>query len=126
MEHYLLVKDIHVTTAILSFCGFCLRAWWMFTNNKLLQSKIVKITPHINDTLLLGAAIYLSVVSEMYPFVVGWLGLKVLLLVGYIVAGTVALKSGKTQKIGVNAFLVAVACITGIFYLALARPLIFA
>jgi len=126
MEYYLWVKDIHIATAILSLFGFCLRTWWMFTGNKLLQLKLVKIAPHINDTLLLGAAIYLSVASEMYPFVVGWLGLKVVLLVGYILAGTVALKSGKTHKIRVNAFLIAVVCITGIFYLALVRPLIFA
>ncbi|MCF6194470.1 MAG: SirB2 family protein [Kangiellaceae bacterium] len=126
MEYYLLVKDIHITTAILSLFGFSIRAWWMFSSDDLLHSKIVKIAPHINDTVLLSAAIYLSVMSEMYPFAEGWLGAKVLLLIGYIVAGTVALKKGKTRETRIIAFWLALACVGTIFYLALARPLIFA
>jgi len=122
MEHYLLVKDIHITTAILSLFGFCLRAWWMFTNNKLLHSKIVKITPHINDTILLGSAVYLSVVSELYPFVVGWLGVKLMLLLIYVFAGTIALKRGKTKKTRVVALVVAISSIIVIFYLAIFKP----
>jgi len=125
MEYYLMVKDIHITTAILSLFGFCIRAWWMFSSNNLLNSKIVKIAPHINDTALLSAAIYLSVMSEMYPFVEGWLGAKVLLLIGYIVAGTMALKKGKTRETRIVAFWVALACVGTIFYLALFRPVLF-
>ncbi len=124
MEHYILIKQIHITTAILSLLGFCLRAWWMITNNKLLQNKLVKVLPHINDTLLLSAAIYLSVVSEIYPFIVGWLGAKVVLLVVYIVAGTIALKRGETPKVRVWAFIIAVLSIVSIFWLAVFKPML--
>ena len=34
--------------------------------------------PHVNDTLLLLAAIGLSVVQQQYPFVHGWVTAKVL------------------------------------------------
>lgn len=111
-------------TAVLSLLGFMLRGWWMLKENPLLQHKLVKILPHINDTLLLGAAIYLSVVSGMYPFVVGWLGIKVVLLIGYIVAGIFALKRGKTKQARIIAFVIALGCILLIFATAALKPAI--
>ncbi len=124
MEYYFLVKQIHITTAVLSLLGFIVRVWWSFTDNDWLQQKIVKVAPHINDTLLLGAAIYLSAVGRMYPFIVPWLGAKVVLLIGYIGAGAMALKRGKTNQARILAFFVAVACISGIFYLAIFKPIL--
>ncbi len=122
MEHYLLVKNIHIATAILSLVGFCIRGWWMFNENELLQNKLVKIFPHINDTILLSCAVYLSVTSTLYPFVMGWLGAKVILLIGYIFAGTIALKRGKTKQVRVISFLLALSFIGSIFILALFKP----
>jgi len=124
VEYYIVIKHIHVTTAILSLLGFALRGWWMATENQFLQNKLVKIFPHINDTLLLGAAIYLSIMSAIYPFVEGWLGVKVVLLVVYIVAGTIALKKGKTKKIRLTAFAIALSSVSIIFFLAYSRPTI--
>ena len=94
----------------------------MAKENPLLQYKPVKILPHINDTLLLGSAIYLSLMSGLYPFVEGWLGAKVILLVGYIVAGIFALKRGKTKQARLVAFVIALLCISLIFILALLKP----
>ncbi len=94
----------------------------MLSENPLLNHKLVKIFPHINDTLLLGAAITLSIMSGMYPFVQGWLGIKVILLIGYIVAGTVALKRGKTKRSRMIAFVIALLCISLIFTSALLKP----
>lgn len=122
MEHYLIVKNIHIATAILSLVGFCIRGWWMFNENELLQNKFVKIFPHVNDTLLLSCAIYLSVTSGLYPFSAGWLGAKVLFLVGYIYAGTIALKLGKTMRTRMFAFLIALFFIGAIFILAIYKP----
>ena len=122
MEYYALVKHIHVTAAGLSFLGFMLRSYWMLTNNALLKSKPSKVLPHIIDTLLLIAAIYLVVVTQMYPFVVNWVTAKVLLLVVYIVAGTIALKRGKTKRKRVNALLIATASVLAIFAIAAIKP----
>ena len=122
METYLIVKMIHMTTAVLSLLGFLLRGYWMFTENKLLSAKPTKILPHINDTLLLAAAIYLMIASQMYPFVIHWLTAKVILLVVYIVAGVVALKRGKTAKARAVAFTIALVSVLAIFYLASAKP----
>ena len=122
METYLIVKNIHIATAILSLVGFCIRGWWMFNENELLQNKFVKTLPHINDTILLGCGIYLSIISTLYPFVIGWLGVKVLLLIGYVLAGIIALKRGKTKQIRAISFLLALSFIGSIFVLALFKP----
>lgn len=92
------------------------------TENSILQGKIVKILPHINDTLLLISAIYLSFMSGLFPFVEGWLGAKVVLLVGYIIAGMFALKRGKTKQIRLTATFIALINISAIFILALYKP----
>ncbi|HWK50172.1 MAG TPA: SirB2 family protein, partial [Steroidobacter sp.] len=50
---------------------------------------------------LLTAALMLATMLHQYPFVHGWLTVKVLLLVVYIVLGTFALKRGSTKTIRV-------------------------
>jgi len=122
VEYYQLIKHIHVITAVLSLVGFVLRGWWMVKESPLLQHKLVRILPHINDTLLLGSAIFLSLMSGLYPFVEGWLGAKVVLLVGYIVAGIFALKRGKTRQTRQLALVIALICISLIFGLAIYKP----
>ena len=122
MEYYGLVKHIHLTAAGLSFLGFLLRGYWMLTGSGLLRKKPVKVLPHVVDTVLLVAAIYLVVASHQYPFVVNWITAKVLLLVVYIVAGTIALKRGRTKRKRVIAFLISVVSICAIFAIAMAKP----
>ncbi|MBV1908775.1 MAG: SirB2 family protein [Kangiellaceae bacterium] len=123
MEYYPIIIDVHITTAVLSLFGFIIRGWWMASGNVLLEHKLVKIFPHVNDTVLLVSAIYLSITSQLYPFVVSWLGVKVVLLVGYIVAGIFALKKGRTKKTRISAFVIALVCIGAIFFHAITRPI---
>jgi len=125
MEIYLFIKFVHVITAILSVTGFCLRAWWLFNRNKLLQHRLVKVIPHINDTLLLSAAIYLAFLSGINPIEQSWLGAKIILLLGYIVAGSYALKRGKDQQIRISSFVIALLCVLTIFLLAVTKPNLF-
>ena len=122
MEYYTLVKHIHMGAASLSLLGFLLRGFWMFKESPLLQAKSTKILPHIIDTVLLGAAIYLVVLMQAYPFQVNWITAKLLLLVAYIITGTVALKRGKTKSIRIIAWLVSLAIILSIFAIAAIKP----
>ena len=50
------------------------------------------------DTVLLTAAMMLSSILRMYPFVHSWLTAKVVLLVVYVVLGSFALKRGRTAS----------------------------
>jgi len=105
---YLLIKYSHISFALISISLFILRSFWSVTNSKYLQQKWVKITPHINDTLLLGCAFYLMTVSGKYPFEQNWLTAKVFALLAYIGMGTVAIKRGRTPQIRLIAAIIAV------------------
>lgn len=105
--NYLLIKHLHVTAAALSILFFILRAYWSVTENGLLQKKFVKITPHIIDTVLLIAAIMLSMLlgpAAAQP----WVLTKIILLIAYIGIGTIAIKRGRTPKSRAIAAVVAV------------------
>jgi len=93
-----MIKDIHVTTVLISISVFLVRFYWMLIGSRLLTMKPVKIIPHINDTILLVSAIVLAVKMEQYPFIDHWLTAKVVLLLVYIVLGTIALKRGKKKN----------------------------
>lgn len=63
------------------------------TDCKILHHKLVKILPHLVDTLLLISAITLVVMSDMYPWHASWVGAKLLALLAYIIAGTIFMRS---------------------------------
>lgn len=122
MEYYVLVKQLHMASATLSFFGFLLRGYWMLKDCALLRAKLTKILPHVIDSFLLVSAIYLVVFSKMYPFSVNWITAKVVLLVIYIIAGIFALKRGKTKKSRLTAFIIAIMTILAIFATASIKP----
>lgn len=55
--------------------------------------KILKIIPHINDTLLLLSAIVLVYLGGFNPLNQPWLLAKIIALILYIIFGTLAMKS---------------------------------
>ncbi len=122
MNTYIILKHLHVTFAVLSLLGFSLRGFWMLKESPMLQKKPVRILPHVNDSLLLLTAIMLAILTGFYPFVVGWVTLKVLLLVVYIVLGIFALKRGKTKQARTVFFFAALATILAIFAIAGIKP----
>lgn len=124
MEIYPLVKHVHMAAALLSFLGFTLRGIWMVMESDLLQAKLTRILPHIIDTVLLAAAIYLLVLLQINPLVTFWVAAKLLLLVAYIVIGTIALKRGRTKRTRVIALAVSIATIMAIFALAAVKPVL--
>lgn len=88
----------------------------------LLQTKAAKILPHLNDTLLLGTAIALVVMTRQYPLVVGWVTLKILMLILYIVFGTFALKRGRNKALRIKLLMASVVVVPGIFLVAMTKP----
>lgn len=74
------------------------RGVWMWLESPLLDLKFVRISPHVNDTLLLAAAIGLAWMTAQYPFTHDWLTAKLLALLAYIVLGMFALRRGKTRR----------------------------
>ncbi|HEY5683625.1 MAG TPA: SirB2 family protein [Sulfuricaulis sp.] len=118
------LKYLHVTCVILSGAGFFIRGTWMIHESSQLHRIWVRVLPHIIDTTLLVSAMLLMIQIRQYPFVHDWLTAKVLALVAYIVIGAVGLKYGKTKKIRVIAWLVAMILFLYIVLVALTRQVL--
>jgi uncharacterized membrane protein SirB2 len=104
---YSTLKAVHITLALLSISGFCLRGFWMFRSSANLERRIVRIAPHFVDTAFLITGIWLIVILQLKVLQQGWLIAKFVALVLYVVLGTVALRHGKTMRIRTAAFVAA-------------------
>lgn len=119
IEFYPQIKWVHVAAVIASGGLFALRgvgtlsgaAWPMWAPLRYLTYTV--------DTVLLTAALMLATILHQYPFVHGWLTLKVLLLVAYIVLGTFALRRARTRS--TRAWCFAAALLVYLFIVSVAR-----
>ena len=111
---YLMLKYLHVGCVVLSGAGFFVRGLWMLGNSPRLRQPLVRVLPHIVDTVLLASAIAMTIISAQYPFAVTWLTAKLVGLLIYIGCGTMALKRGRTQ--GQRAYFF-VAALLAFFYI---------
>jgi uncharacterized membrane protein SirB2 len=109
MNAYLIAKNLHVGSVILSLGGFAARGALMLIGSRLLDARFVRVAPHVVDTILLASALWLAWIIRQYPFVDGWLTAKVIGLVAYIVLGAIALRRGKTKGVRIAAFVAAAA-----------------
>ncbi|MBI3042571.1 MAG: SirB2 family protein [Betaproteobacteria bacterium] len=122
---YAVLMQVHVACAVLSYAGFFTRGVWMIRDSPLLERRWVRIVPHVNDTILLAAAIALAVMLRQYPLVHGWLTAKVIGLVFYILLGMAALRPGRTKSARVAAWIGAQAAFLYIVAVAYTRnPLV--
>lgn len=94
---YLALKHSHLLFVLLSVVLF----YYRFATHKLMGKplpKLLKILPHIIDTFLLGTAAALCVYLQQYPFVHGWITMKIGFVLGYIVFAFLAMKSPQKSK----------------------------
>ncbi|TAN27685.1 MAG: regulator SirB [Castellaniella sp.] len=106
MEYYLPIKNLHMTAVGLSILFFVIRAYWSITGSALLQHRVVRIVPHIVDSVLLICGVILAMmIGPNQP----WILTKIILLVFYIGVGTIAIKRGRTPTTRLVAALVGVA-----------------
>lgn len=116
---YLVVRHIHIGSVLLSFALFVFRGGLMFANASWRQHAVLRIAPHVVDTILLTSALFLASLLQQYPFVHPWLTVKVVALVVYIVLGSLALKRAKTPAGRAVAF--ALAVLVFLFIVSVAR-----
>lgn len=118
---FAVLKVIHVTAAAVSYALFVVRGIWMINGSPRLGERWVRIVPHINDTLLLAAAIWMTLLLHQYPGSHAWLTAKVAGLLVYVGLGMVALKRGGTRRARIAAWLAAQAVFFYIVAVALSR-----
>ncbi|MGP7734399.1 SirB2 family protein [Oceanimonas smirnovii] len=119
---YLALKHAHMMFAIISIVLFMLRAWLAVPSPARINNKLLKILPHINDTLLLIFGIWLAVSLKFNPLENSpWLAAKIIGLVLYIIVGTIAIKRGKTRGQRLMAALASIAIFAYIYGAAVTK-----
>ncbi len=119
---YTILKHLHMTTAYLTITLFALRLLLDAVGRPGWRQTPLRFIPHINDTILLVAAISLLFVVGYASAMPGWLIAKIVLLVGYIVAGVFALKVTLGKPVRISAAVLALIMVSAIFHLAMAKP----
>lgn len=118
---YMGIKHLHMLLAVLSIVGFAWRGALKLNGSALLQQRWLKISPHIVDTLLLAAGIYLAVASAQYPLAQSWLTAKVVGLVVYIGLGLYVMRFAQNQAQRVIGYVLALATFGYIMAVAFSR-----
>ena len=118
---YTLIKYVHVASVVLSLSGFFLRGVLMIRASPMMSARWIRVLPHINDTVLLSAALSLAAMSGQYPFVVSWVTAKVLGVIAYIMLGSLALRPGRSRQMRMACWLAALAVFGWIVSVALTR-----
>lgn len=103
---YLMVKHFHITVVGISVCLLTLRYILMMMDSPWRDNKVLKILPHINDTLLLFSGVALIAITRFVPFTPAapWLTEKLAGVVVYIALGFFALKLGRNKLLRSFAF----------------------
>lgn len=118
---YETLKWLHVAAVIASGTGFVARGALMLARLPLLETRFVRVAPHVIDTVLLSAAIAMTVLAEISPHAHPWLAAKIIGLIVYIVLGAVALRYGRTRRVRALALVGALAAFAYIVGTALQR-----
>ncbi len=122
MSVYALLKMLHIALALISGLGFALRGFIRLVLNRPLAHPLIRFGPHLIDTVLLASGIALWVILGLSPAVAGWFGLKLLLIVVYIVLGITAFRHASTGP-ATLLYLTALTVFVAIAALALYKPL---
>lgn len=117
---YSLIKSLHLVCVVLSISGFVARVYLKQRESPVMKQRWIRVLPHINDTVLLGSALTMVIMSAQYPFVAHWLTAKVIGLLAYIALGVVALR-GVTGRIRAMAGAGALLVFVWIISVAIAR-----
>ena len=121
---YPALLSLHRLTVVISIALFVLRGVWRMMDSPMNGKKWVKIVPHVNDTVLLAAAIGMLVVTGLNPLDHGWIMAKIGGLIAYIVLGTIAIKRGETARTRILAFVGALAVFGYIAMVAVTKQVV--
>lgn len=122
---YATIRCLHISCAAVSIALFSLRLLLSLQSVAWRRWAWLRIFPHVNDAVLLTAAITLATLSHQYPWAQPWLGAKVLLLLAYIGFGKMALKPGQPRSTQARFGAAALLTVLSIVALAVLRPAAF-
>lgn len=121
MSTYEALKFVHVSCVVLSGAGFALRGALALAGSPVLDARLLRIAPHLVDTLLLASAVGMALLARLWPPAHPWLAAKIGGLVVYIVLGSLALRRGGRRSHRALAFAAAMLAFAYIVGTALQR-----
>ena len=114
-----MLKTIHIALAYITVAGFAARVLLALADSSLRSHKLVRVLPHVIDTLLLIAGVAL-VFTLGYSLTSPWLLAKIVALLGYIGFGVLALRAG-TLAPRLVGILGALVCVVYLFQVAYSK-----
>ncbi|MBL8340097.1 MAG: SirB2 family protein [Rubrivivax sp.] len=119
--HYLLLKHTHIALAALSVSLFAARVLGVLVGARWPHRRVLRVASVAIDTLLVAAGGTLWWLLALDAQRDRWLLIKLVLVVAYIGAGSVAMKRARTRAGKAAAFGVALLLVGGVLALALTR-----
>lgn len=122
IEFYPQIKWVHVASVFASGLLFLLRGTLVLAGReRIAMLAPVRYLSYSIDTVLLSAAFMLLTILPHEMYANGWLASKIVLLVVYVVLGSLALKRGRSARTRTIFFFAAVLVYTGIIGIARAH-----
>jgi uncharacterized membrane protein SirB2 len=119
IEFYSQIRAVHIAAVIVSGLLFMVRGGAVQLGASWAMAAPLRYLSYSIDTVLLTAALMLATILHQFPFVQGWLTAKVLLLVLYVVLGSLALKRGRTPAVRASCWIAAL--LVYLFIVSIAR-----
>ena len=107
IEFHSQILFVHVLAIALSGSLFALRGFGVLASARWPQAAPVRYASYSIDTVLLTAALMLLTILPGAMFANGWLTLKLVLVLTYIVLGSFALRRGRTPRMRAAFFVAA-------------------
>ena len=121
---YLIVKHSHLVFVVITVVLFNLRFWMRTILPSRPVPKVLRFVPHINDTLLLFTGMMLMTITRYVPFGnADWLGVKLILVVLYVLVGMFCLKSPPRSAKWRIGYALSIGCLCTIYWLATYKPM---
>lgn len=118
MTTYTIFKHIHMTAALASGAFFLLRGLWMMQESSFFNARIVRVLPHVIDTVLLVSALVLIGLMGSFPTFVQ---VKIGALFVYIALGMMAFRFMKGWGARVFMFFLALSVYAFILSVAITK-----
>ncbi|MEZ5564831.1 MAG: SirB2 family protein [Gammaproteobacteria bacterium] len=118
IEFYPDIRLIHITAALLSGSLFLLRGVAMWSGSPAGMRTPVRYLSYTIDTILLAAAVTLATILHLVPFVDPWITTKILLVLSYVVLGSLALRRSRSVRWRRAFFILAMLVFATIFTVA--------
>jgi len=116
MGSYILLKHLHLTLVVISGLAFSLRGFIRLGLERPLTHPMIKVGPHLIDTLLLISGVGLLLVTQHSIW--SWLGAKLILVLAYIVLGISSFRL-KNRNQAIVIYLLALLCFLSIVALSM-------